>query len=42
VDVSGDAAVPMIVGGVSSALAIVFLALLRLAQRRPSGAAATV
>lgn len=42
VDVSGDAAVPMIVGGVSSALAIVFLALLRLAQRRSSGAAATV
>lgn len=38
VDVSGDAAVPMIVGGVSSALAIVFLALLRLAQRRSSGA----
>lgn len=38
VDVSGDAAVPMIVGGVSSALAIVFLTLLRLAQRRSSGA----
>lgn len=37
VDVTGDAAMPMIVGGASSALAILFLALLRLAQRRLAG-----
>lgn len=34
VDVTSDAAMPMIVGGVSSGLAILFLAMLRLAQRR--------
>ncbi|MDE0780493.1 MAG: MFS transporter [Alphaproteobacteria bacterium] len=35
VDVTGDAAVPMIVGGVGTALAIVMLGLLRAVQRRP-------
>lgn len=34
VDVTGDAGAPMIVGGVSSALAIVFLGALRLVQRQ--------
>jgi len=35
VDVTGDAAMPMIVGGVASGLAIVVLGALRAAQRRP-------
>jgi predicted MFS family arabinose efflux permease len=35
VDATGDAAVPMIVGGVGTALAIVMLGLLRALQRRP-------
>lgn len=35
VDVTSDAATPMIVGGVSSALAILVLGALRLVQRRP-------
>jgi predicted MFS family arabinose efflux permease len=35
VDVTSDAAMPMIVGGVSSGLAIVFLGALRVAQKRP-------
>jgi len=38
VDVTGDAGAPMIVGGVCSALAIVFLGALRLSQRRWIGA----
>lgn len=38
VDVTGDAASPMIVGGVSSALAILVLGALRAVQRRPVAA----
>ncbi|MGY8957012.1 MAG: MFS transporter [Alphaproteobacteria bacterium] len=35
VDITGDAAIPMIVGGVATAFAIVMLGLLRMVQRRP-------